>query len=267
MGHIAFRNASSVNVDDLLGNSRLAESVVLAGTQILSQMGKDLDMRSSAELVQYIKVALTGLRQSFDVTDSNAECVFFTQRVRCCLYRLQWETSKIKGCPVVTFTDMVRETDPRCIKYLIPFIREMPPDSIDWSLLLPNKELLNEFFDFLLQNVGVEQIIEAVHSGYVHHVNLIKALIFLNERSATSNINYAAISQIPGIWDKLPIEILESAASQNGGFEAKFLLKCPQLYRSPIGGHALDRYRLNFCQSGKPHCFIRAYFPAGQPLR
>jgi hypothetical protein len=233
MGHIAFRNTGSTDVEELLGSSRLGASVVLAGTQVLSQMGKELDRRSEAELVQYIKVALAGLHQTHEESDSKVESLFYSQRLRCCLYRLQRETSKIKGCPVVTFADLVQETDSQCVKYVVPLIREMDVGAVDWSLLLPNKELLNEFFDSFLENVETVQITAAIEANGLNPDNLVKALVLLSQEGVAARITYANIGKISELWDRLPITVLEAAAAQNVGFEAKWLLQFPQLYRSP----------------------------------
>jgi hypothetical protein len=233
MGHIAFQKTSRSDVEDLLGMSRLAASVVLAGTQILSQMGKDLDRRSGAELVQYIKVVLNGLRQSFEVSNSNVESLFFNQRLRCCLYRLQRETSKIKGCPVITFAEVVHETDPQCIRYVIRLIHELPNEDIDWSLLADNRELLNEFFTSFLANVEINRLVDVIRREALNRDNPVRSIVSVSEKGSISELAFAEISRMHEIWEMLPIEILEAAAAQNVSFEAMFILKYPQLYRSP----------------------------------
>jgi hypothetical protein len=233
MGHIAFNNPSSSDVDELLGNSVLASSVVLAATQLLTRLGGEIDRRSSAELIQYIKVALNGLRLSFEESDQNVESLFFNQKLRCCIYRLQQETRKIKGCPLLLFSDFAKEKDLQCLKYLLPLIQDLDDQSIDWSLLISNGFLLNDLFDRFSQNAGLEELVEAIHSGRLNEANLIAGLDFVSSSGKSPAVDFSRIARIPGIWAKLPIEILTAAADQLVSFDASYLLKFPHLYRSP----------------------------------
>ena len=222
MGHIAFSYVTSTNADELISYSRLASCVVLAGTQLLSLLFNEitLNRKSAAELIQYIKVAINETRNSFDNIDS-PKCLFFNQKLRCCLYRLQQETRKIRGCPRFIFNDFLKEKDPQCIKYILPLIKEC--DDLSWDRLSENSLLLNEFADEYLANASIKNISRVFN--LLNEENILKFIKILEEKNSEDLIDFKYISTLPQIWSKLSNSSLINAISSCTNVDAQYLLR------------------------------------------
>lgn len=227
MGHIAFSNANSTNVDVVMSNSRLASCIVLAGTQLLSLLFKDIDRRSSAELIQYIKIAINGVRKTLNNQESS-EILFYNQRLRCCLYRLQQETEKIKGCPRFVFDDFLKEKDPQCLKYVFTLMKTA--ENVQWSRLAENPLLLNEFIDDFIKNSTKEELSKAFHLLNEDNILIVTKHFF--DQNNIDLIDFDYLSKLPQIWEKIPEEVTKRTISTGVVVDAKYVIQFSSYFLS-----------------------------------
>ncbi|KAK8898804.1 listerin E3 ubiquitin protein ligase 1 [Tritrichomonas musculus] len=227
MGHIAFTGANSTNVDEVMSKSRLASCSVLAGTQLFSLLSKDINRSSSAELIQYIKIAINGVRNALNNPESS-EILFYNQRLRCCLYRLQQETEKIKGCPRFIFDDFLKEKDPQCLKYVFTLIKTA--ENIEWPRLVENPMLLNNFIDDFIKNTSNEELSKAFH--LLDEKNVLLVVDYFSKAKNLDLIDYNYIVTIPQIWEKLSDEILRRAITADTVVDAHYIIKFSSYFQS-----------------------------------
>ncbi|OHT03629.1 hypothetical protein TRFO_28954 [Tritrichomonas foetus] len=227
MGAIAFSYVNSSNADELMSNSRLASCVVLAATQLLSLLFKDISRGSCAELIQYIKIAIEGVRSTLALKQDSLKTLFFNQRLRCCLYRLQQETEKIQGCPKFVFSDFLNEKDPQCIKYVSVLMKTA---EIEWPDLVKNPLLLNEFIDGFLSNCEMKKLSEAFQ--FLNEENKLKAISLLIEKDAFKLIDFTDLSKIPHIWEKLPENVLKETILACNMVDAKFVIQFSKYFET-----------------------------------
>ena len=66
MGFESFDELNNVPIEQLMGKSRLAVSVILSAIQMLNSFKNSLNRSNTAELVQFIKIAIDGWRTSME---------------------------------------------------------------------------------------------------------------------------------------------------------------------------------------------------------
>lgn len=232
MGATAFEPYNELNADDIMAKSRLACSAMLAASQLLAILSNEIDRKSSAELIQYLKKPLQGIKEALKATDSSPITLFYNQRLRCCLYRLQKETCKIEKCPKLCFKDLIEENDPQCLKYVIPLIEAMDPKDISYEDLPCNPDLLNHFIDSYLQNSSPNQLKTLFLSGKLSDENFAKAINHLISNGWQDYIDYTLISNSPQIWNLLPSDIVNEASKKAQILPACYLIEHPELFSS-----------------------------------
>ncbi|KAH0789814.1 RING finger protein [Histomonas meleagridis] len=230
MGFIAFDKQDEEQVEELMGKSRLATSVILSAIQILTSFKATITRSNTAELVQFIKISINGCRESMTNTEQS---LFYNQRLRSCLYRLQSELSHIEGCPHFTFHDFILEQDPICLQHIIPLINNLKESEINYSELLNNKYLLNEYFDRFLQHVKPKEVQESISKKILNDENLIKSINYFCEKELIDLIPLEIVITNPQIWKQIPIDVVEKSLSiKDIPIDAKYIIEFHQLFNS-----------------------------------
>ena len=222
-GTIAFSHPEITVPEKILSKSRIASCAVLSAAQILSIMKAELTPKEISELIQYIKVATSSLIQALTELDkSSNETLFFNQKLRACLYRLYQETASFPKCPHPNISDLIKETDPQCLKHVGPLIASLCGTS-GWKELLENSALLNSFYDEFLKHAEPETV-DISLSKHLSVENLKKGLQFLQDNNY-KDITIRPFCECPEIWDSLPEEFLKRVIKYTKPIIAKYVPK------------------------------------------
>jgi hypothetical protein len=221
IGAISFSNPETNRPEEILSRSRMSSCSILAATQILSTMKAYLEHREIAEMIQYIRKATTILVQTLSELDkSSNETLFFSPKLRACLYRLYQETITIPRCPHPEVSDLIKETDRKCLKYAGPLIASLCGSS-GWDILLENSALLNSLYDEFLKNADQETVNRSL-SKNLSIDNLKKGFQFLLDKNY-KDIDIQPFSKCPEIWNSLPEDFLKLVINSTRPVIAKYV--------------------------------------------
>lgn len=227
MGSHAFNNINSEDFDQMISHSRLASCATLSSIQILKSLTKFINRKNSSELLQYLKVAINGIRIVLNDPNS-ALSLFYNERLRCCLYRLQQETEKLKISVKLGFDDFLKETNPQCIKLIS--ILMTTAENIEWNRIVSNPLLLNNFVDDFIANTTIEDCSKSLH--LLNEENTLKMVDYLISQDHINMIDFKYLSTIPQIWENLPQGVLMKTIQITDVVDAKYVIQFSSFFDS-----------------------------------
>lgn len=229
LGMLCIKDETS-SVDIIINRSKLACSCVLSAVQILKLMMNDLQRKEIAELLQFLSTyteKLQILLKDFDQIQSS-DTLFFSPRLRGCLYSLYTLTHNIEKCPTPDLQSLIYERDHDCMSSLIPLVK-LKLNNENYGIILENELLLDEFFELYIEFCTNKELSELFELN-ISNENIIKLFQHLDKRNLLDSANLTKLTSIPELWDKLPENLLKCVLSKCSEINSCYVLKYYNLF-------------------------------------
>jgi len=228
MGALAFSQSDENDAEGIVSKSHIAGSVLLAANNILGVLVNELTHREIVELLQYLKTATSEFSILLNNELDSNQSLFYTQRLRCSLYKLYTQTSSIAKAPCIGFECLVKEKDNHCLKYVSPLFRKICPN-LEWKVLLSNSYLLGNLYSDFLIHCNNDEIKQSLFM--VEPDNVLKGILYLLQ-IGDSCVPIEVLLSNTSIWNSIPEDLLFSVIRSASSINASFVIKYPSLFKN-----------------------------------